>query len=368
MPALAVAAGGRFALAGDAAAPAPRAPALAFKAEAVREIVYADAVRAAAPVNHDVGNSLSENPFRSVSQAPQSTFALADHTASYASVRNSLNKGQLPPRDAVCIEGLVNYFRYGDEAPAAGLPFGVQVEVAPCPWKPEQRLVRIAVNQGRSAAGPKAVAALDAVQETERGQPAAGDVRLQAEFSPARVAVYRLIGDDSALNQGRSNKEAGTVGALRSGQSVNAFYQVIPTPSAAPPETAADAAPASALAKARPRRSAQLADGVAAPADTLLTVTLRWEPVDARDPGVLVVRVPDRPQAWEQTSPDMQFGSAVALFGMLLRQSPYAAGASFDTVLALATPAVGRDTQGERAEFLELVRRARTAQPAPPPR
>jgi Ca-activated chloride channel family protein len=187
------------------------------------------------------------------------------------------------------------------------------------------------------------------------------------EFSPARVAVYRLIGNDSNLATLRQTPDAGALAALQPGQTVNAFYQVIPASTAvAAADATGEAAgqtPALALAKGRQRRATP-ADDALTTAENLLTVSLRWQPTGDRDTGVLEVSVPDRPQAWEQTSRDMQFGGAVALFGMLLRQSPHAAGATFDTVLALATPAAGRDLGGERSEFLELVRKARVTQQA----
>jgi Ca-activated chloride channel family protein len=58
----------------------------------------------------------------------------------------------------------------------------------------------------------------------------------------------------------------------------------------------------------------------------------------------------------------MQFGAAVALFGMLLRGSPYAGVASFDTVLDLASAPRTAAAEAQRGEFLDLVRRAKAVQ------
>jgi Ca-activated chloride channel family protein len=55
---------------------------------------------------------IDENPFLETSRAPLSTFSIDVDTASYANVRRYLNDGQLPPKDAVRIEELVNYFEY----------------------------------------------------------------------------------------------------------------------------------------------------------------------------------------------------------------------------------------------------------------
>src|SRR5439155_5168190 len=63
--------------------------------------------------------------------------------ASYANVRRFLENGQLPPRDAVRIEELINYFAYEYPQPRGDAPFSVSIEVAACPWNPEHRLTRI---------------------------------------------------------------------------------------------------------------------------------------------------------------------------------------------------------------------------------
>ncbi len=93
---------------------------------------------------------LDENPFLAVAQNPLSTFSVDVDTASYANVRRFLNQGQLPPRDAVRVEELVNYFPYhyappAEEARADGapVPFAASLEAASAPWAPEHRLVRI---------------------------------------------------------------------------------------------------------------------------------------------------------------------------------------------------------------------------------
>ena len=59
-----------------------------------------------------------------------------------------------------------------------------------------------------------------------------------------------------------------------------------------------------------------------------------------------------------QASTDLRFASAVAAFGMLLRGSQYSGDASWSSVKAIATSALGHDTNGYRTEFLDLVRRA----------
>src|SRR2546423_102374 len=91
---------------------------------------------------------IDENPFLEATRAPLSTFSIDVDTASYSNTRRFLNEGQLPPRDAVRIEELVNYFSYDYPQPAGGEPFTVKAEVAECPWNTQHRLVQIGL-QGR---------------------------------------------------------------------------------------------------------------------------------------------------------------------------------------------------------------------------
>jgi len=84
-----------------------------------------------------------ENPFTLVASEPLSTFSTDVDTASYANVRRFLNQNQLPPRDAVRLEELLNYFSYAYAPPTGDQPFAAHLEVAGCPWAPEHRLLRV---------------------------------------------------------------------------------------------------------------------------------------------------------------------------------------------------------------------------------
>jgi hypothetical protein len=93
-------------------------------------------------------SAITENRAVSPREQPLSTFSIDVDTASYANVRRFLSAGRLPPRDAVRIEELVNYFRYDYPRPDGDKPFSVTVEAAECPWNAGRRLVRIGL-QGR---------------------------------------------------------------------------------------------------------------------------------------------------------------------------------------------------------------------------
>lgn len=85
----------------------------------------------------------ADSNFLNVATSPLSTFSIDVDTAAYANVRRFLNQGQLPPKDAVRIEELINYFPYQDAAPKGHDPFAVKIEAMPAPWQPEHQLVRI---------------------------------------------------------------------------------------------------------------------------------------------------------------------------------------------------------------------------------
>ena len=97
--------------------------------------------------------AFADNPWKRVAQEPVSTFSIDVDTGSYANVRRFLNRGQLPPADAVRVEEMVNYFGYRYPLPAADAPhpFGVDVQLAASPWGQGRGLMRVAI-QGKDVA------------------------------------------------------------------------------------------------------------------------------------------------------------------------------------------------------------------------
>jgi len=98
-----------------------------------------------APMNTEAYDRIVDNPFLAVNQNPLSTFSIDVDTASYSNVRRFLNMGDLPPKDAVRIEELINYFSYNYTEPDGDEPFAVQAEVTVCPWEPSHYLTRIGI-------------------------------------------------------------------------------------------------------------------------------------------------------------------------------------------------------------------------------
>lgn len=95
-------------------------------------------------LNTEEYNSLIENGFRTVLTTPLSTFGADVDTASYANLRRMLNWGytlEEIPAGAVRAEEMINYFTYDYNGPERGEPFGVNAQIAPCPWNPDNVLL-----------------------------------------------------------------------------------------------------------------------------------------------------------------------------------------------------------------------------------
>lgn len=455
---------------------------------------------------------IEENPYLETSRAPLSTFSIDVDTASYANVRRFLNQGQLPPKDAVRIEELINYFEYDYPSPTGDVPFSVHTDVAVCPWNQKHKLVhiglqgkkvsldnvppsnlvflldvsgsmnepnklpllkdslRMLVNQlsskdrvaivvyagasglvlpstnnkneilnalddlsaGGSTNGGAGIqlayrvaldnfiqggnnrvilatdgdfnvglssdnelvnliqnkrqsgvflsvlgfgsgnyndsmmekladkgngnyAYIDTTEEARKalGQQAAGtlytiakDVKIQVEFNPAKVAGYRLIGYENRVMANRDfnddKKDAGDIGA---GHSVTALYEVVPA------------------GQALENDGIELKYSKYEPSETrfgkeMLTLKLRYKEPDENESKLLTVGVLDNNKTIEMASQNLKFASAVAQFGLLLRDSRFKGNASFSNINNLVENSLGDDLRNYRGEFLELVRKA----------
>src|SRR5262245_12944319 len=460
---------------------------------------------------------ISDNPFLPVAQNPLSTFAIDVDTASYSNVRRYLNQYQLPPRDAVRIEEMINYFSYDYPQPLGNDPVGALLESASAPWNPQHRLVRVGIKArdidnrrrppsnlvflldisgsmqpqerlpmlkeaihmlveqltandrvsvvtyagttglalrptrgdqkntilrlidslragGNTNGGsgiqlaydqamanfiPNGVnrvilatdgdfnvgitdrnallqliedkakrgvflsvlgvgvgnykdATLEMLADKGHGNYAyldtlnearkvlveqmsgtlvtvAKDVKVQVEFNPAVVDAYRLIGyENRALRNEDFNNDLKDAGDMGAGHTVTVLYEVVPR---GVPINAPGVDPLKYQASApAPARNAS---------NETLTVKIRYkEPADS-DSKLLAFPLVDREQTFARSSVDFRFSSAVASFGMILRNSPYKGTATIDSVLSMAEDSLGPDRNGYRREFLQLVQRAR---------
>lgn len=120
---------------------------------------YSKKVRAVAPMmmydesmvqhNTEEYDAIEENIFHQPKNKPLSTFSIDVDAASYSNMRRFINNGQKPPKDAVRIEEMINYFSYYYEEPTGDDPFSINTEIAPAPWNAQHQLVHIGL-QGKN--------------------------------------------------------------------------------------------------------------------------------------------------------------------------------------------------------------------------
>ena len=97
-------------------------------------------------INRDKYDDVEINGVKVVAKEPVSTFSIDVDTASYTNVRRMLNAGHLPPKDAVRIEEMINYFDYEYALPKSKeTPFETTVKVVPSPWSEGRQLMHVAV-------------------------------------------------------------------------------------------------------------------------------------------------------------------------------------------------------------------------------
>ena len=180
----------------------------------------------------------------------------------------------------------------------------------------------------------------------------AKDVKLQIEFNPAKVAAYRLIGYENRLLRDQDfNDDTKDAGEIGSGHTVTALYEIIPVGARTDQKVqGVDALRYQTPADDRPARGRT---------DELLFVRLRY-----KEPNGDASRLIEQPVVARAGRPsaDFTFASAVAAFGLVLRDSEFKSNASLDDVLRAAKATVGEDPQGYRADFVRVVEAARQLQ------
>jgi secreted protein with Ig-like and vWFA domain len=241
----------------------------------------------------------------------------------------------------------------------------------------------------------------------------AKDVKLQIDFNPLQVESYRVVGyENRTLAAEDFDNDAVDAGDLGSGHTMTALVEYVPRAVAGPEQspqlseavnqrTVRFGALDDGLVEVRRQgdavtiegevysegRKAEFdksvqalfgnsarrrmrvenrlkvvdrpaVDGGRVPFNDTLTVRLRYKQPDGQESTRLDVSLVDAGQT-AAPSDDFQWATAVAAFGMLLRQSEYQGLANFEAVLETAQAAKGNDPTGRRREFIDLVRRAR---------
>lgn len=99
--------------------------------------------------NTEEYDRIYENRFKDATQNPLSTFSIDVDTASYSNVRRFIRNNRMPPKDAVRIEEMINYFNYDYSQPDGEHPFSIETEISQCPWNTENKLIHIGL-QGKN--------------------------------------------------------------------------------------------------------------------------------------------------------------------------------------------------------------------------
>lgn len=195
-------------------------------------------------------------------------------------------------------------------------------------------------------------------------QTIAKDVKIQVEFNPKHVQAYRLIGYEKRMlakeDFNDDKKDAGEIGA---GHTVTALYEIVPPGVEIPKgQPKVDELKYQKVEAAKPTN--ETAAATTTGGDELLTVKLRFKKPDGNTSDKIEVPVKNDAKPFEAASSDMKFASAVAGFGMLLRDSEYKGSFTLDNVIELtaANSKVGGKLDDTRLELIELARKTRELQ------
>jgi Ca-activated chloride channel family protein len=182
----------------------------------------------------------------------------------------------------------------------------------------------------------------------------AKDVKLQVEFNPATVIEYRLVGYETrALRREDFNNDAIDAGDVGAGHTVTAIYEITPVgakPSVDEPRYEGN----------RPKRDEKPAAGASRNEYGFLKIRYK---LPGEDKSRLISEpIPLRSEnVPAPVARDVRFSTAVAGFAQLLRGGAYTGSLTFDDVIREAQAADDDDRTGRRAEFIELVRKAKSA-------
>ncbi len=173
----------------------------------------------------------------------------------------------------------------------------------------------------------------------------AKDVKIQVEFNPAKVKSYRLIGyENRLLNKEDFNDDKKDAGELGSGHTVTALYEI----------TLFDSQESTSNVDAL-KYQTTITNESAKDSNEILTVKLRYKSPEGNNSQLITMPVTEIFIEFDESSDDFRFSSAVAAFGMLLRDSEFKGDLSYKKIQEIARQSKGKDLQGYRSEFVRLI-------------
>ena len=173
----------------------------------------------------------------------------------------------------------------------------------------------------------------------------AKDVKIQIEFNPKHVQNYRLIGyENRKLRPEDFKNDAIDAGELGSGHTVTALYEIIPTGVESTFDNSID-----------PLKYTEQKTNFEKYADELATVKFRYKKPDGDTSIEMVQVIENKSIKLENASEDYKFTTAVAWFGLKLRDSKLVTNKTSKDIKALALQGKTIDKEGYKAEFIRLV-------------
>ncbi len=173
----------------------------------------------------------------------------------------------------------------------------------------------------------------------------AKDVKIQVEFNPAHIASYRLLGyENRMLRTEAFNDDTVDAGEIGAGHTVTALYELIPV------GTDSQTGGIDPL-RYQPATTSTPKTG----SEELFIVKLRYKAPDSDTSSALEFPFARSIAEYGDASTDFQFASAVAGFGMLLRNSEYNGNTRYADVVEWANAGIGDDDGGYRKELVQLV-------------
>ncbi len=171
----------------------------------------------------------------------------------------------------------------------------------------------------------------------------AKDVKIQIEFNPKHVQAYRLIGyENRKLNAEDFKNDKIDAGELGSGHTVTALYEIIPT------GVESDYVPSDL-------KYTKVSQNDSGNGNELATIKFRYKKPDGDKSIEMVSTIGTKKVALDESSSDFKFTTAVAWFGLKLRDSKFIANSSTSDIKRLAKSGLSNDEDGYKAEFIRLV-------------
>ena len=245
--------------------------------------------------------------FENVKDNPIAHFSIDVDDTANTTVKKILKKGNSIPEDGVKIEQMLNSFSYEYEEPTGDTPLSINTEVIETPWNTGTKLVKIGLHEKKSA------------------QHLLKDAKVELLFNPKTVKAYRRVGYEN-----KSEKQDDAV--VAADDAVTVLYELIPVDQ----ETE----------KGAPLNKS----------NELLTLSVSYINNAKEKPAVLKRQVLSASDEITKASGDLNFMSAIAMFGLHLQKSPLVKTTTLADVLQLASTGKKYDPNGDRAKFIMLVK------------